>query len=533
MRMKVNGPTEEQKNIINCTGNIVVTAKPGSGKTYVLVEKIALVLPELLDYQGVIAISFTNKASNELKQRCRLRGVDSKQSFWGTIDRFYVGQIIIPFASHLTGKVADYNVLSEGLEDSEYQVLLDAVYPFSETQKELVIKALSEGVIPLKLTGEIALLILDNVPGAMDYIKSKYRYIFIDEYQDCGKIQHQIFTKLIDNGLIGVAVGDINQAIYGFTGRFPEYLISLIARDDFEHFELSKNHRCHESISEYSLGLFGASRYIPNDTRVFRVCIHGNEGDIANRIDTLLERIKAKYEIEDNNHIAILCRSNSTVDRISMRLETPHKVFHECVLDNDSSEWGRFFRDFLISYFDNSVFPVDFVEQFFSSEVNPYAYSKALKLCHEIFSCAKDTLPNREQGIIQLAKMIYPNKINQEAIDKLHFVISNPLELNSYAQAECNEINVMTLHKSKGLEFDVVFHMDMYKYIIPNEYGNDQSRLQDLNLHYVGITRAKKACYILLGTKRYRNKQNDYIDAVPSPFLSIQGLGERRNDVVW
>lgn len=86
---------------------------------------------------------------------------------------------------------------------------------------------------------------------------------------------------------------------------------------------------------------------------------------------------------------------------------------------------------------------------------------------------------------------------------------------------------------SKGLEFNIVFHMDMYKWIIPNEYGDESSVQQDLNLHYVGLTRAKDACYIMNGTARFRSKKNDYIFAEPSSFLSKPGLAERRKDVRW
>lgn len=63
----IRQPTDEQKRIIRHDGNIVVTAKPGSGKTYTIVEKIADILPDLPAHKGVIAISFTNKASDELK----------------------------------------------------------------------------------------------------------------------------------------------------------------------------------------------------------------------------------------------------------------------------------------------------------------------------------------------------------------------------------------------------------------------------------------------------------------------------------
>lgn len=56
--------------------------------------------------------------------------------------------------------------------------------------------------------------------------------------------------------------------------------------------------------------------------------------------------------------------------------------------------------------------------------------------------------------------------------------------------------------------------------------------LKDLQ-NYVGLTRAKDACYIMNGTARFRNKKNDYIFAEPSLFLSKPGLAERRKDVRW
>lgn len=67
----INEPTNEQKAILNYNGNTVVTANPGSGKTYTVVEKIGKVLHDLPSYKGIIAISFTNKASDELKKRCK------------------------------------------------------------------------------------------------------------------------------------------------------------------------------------------------------------------------------------------------------------------------------------------------------------------------------------------------------------------------------------------------------------------------------------------------------------------------------
>lgn len=81
-----------------------MTARPGSGKTFTLVRMIAREAASLLSYQGIIAISYTNKASDELRDRCERLGIERNRSFFGTIDKFCIGQIIAPFATHVTGR---------------------------------------------------------------------------------------------------------------------------------------------------------------------------------------------------------------------------------------------------------------------------------------------------------------------------------------------------------------------------------------------------------------------------------------------
>ena len=266
---------------------------------------------------------------------------------------------------------------------------------------------------------------------------------------------------------------------------------------------------------------------------MFAVSVKGDEYSIAKHIDEKIERIKIKYDVNFNNQVGILCRYNSTAKILGKALKTPNKVFKEGILDKESSEWGRLFRELLISYFDRNIFAIDFVEQFFSSDYEPRLYEKALTLCQGIFKSSKSTLKDYQDEIIQLASLVYPTKKSDIAVKKLQHTLNSDEELNCFAPAELGQVNIMTLHKSKGLEFDVVFHMDAYKYIMPNEYGDDNNKRQDLNLHYVGITRAKKVCYLMLGTKRYREKWGDFIKAEQSPFLLIKGLKERRFDKDW
>lgn len=75
--------------------------------------------------------------------------------------------------------------------------------------------------------------------------------------------------------------------------------------------------------------------------------------------------------------------------------------------------------------------------------------------------------------------------------------------------------------------------MDLYKWVFPYEKGTEEQRKQDLNLHYVGVTRAKEVCYIMNGSMRYSRKIDGFSVAEPSPFLQLPGLQERRKTVEW
>ena len=94
----------------------------------------------------------------------------------------------------------------------------------------------------------------------------------------------------------------------------------------------------------------------------------------------------------------------------------------------------------------------------------------------------------------------------------------------------------MTLHKSKGLEFDVVFHLDLYEWLFPqkgpgpeNDWDNlvYGSYLQDLNLHYVGITRARKCCILLYSTSR-TNDAGEAKTGKDSEFIWKDGIENLR-----
>ena len=92
----------------------------------------------------------------------------------------------------------------------------------------------------------------------------------------------------------------------------------------------------------------------------------------------------------------------------------------------------------------------------------------------------------------------------------------------------------MTLHKAKGLEFDIVYHLNMNEFEIPykiikNKLAVSPFEEQDLNLHYVGVTRAKKQCILITNTIRH-NSKNEEKKSTPSIFLYKNGVDKLRTD---
>ncbi|MBO1198388.1 ATP-dependent helicase [Staphylococcus simiae] len=537
---KVIKATEEQLEIIKEIGNLVVTAKPGSGKTHTIIEKIIDISTNLLSFQGVIAISFTRKASQELESRYKNRKRENKSHFFGTIDKFYISEIIIPFAKILCGKGKPLEIKNSIDDYPEYKQLKNLKENNVDNKTfKILKKSLQDGLIFLEICGETALYILKEVPQSLRYLKARYTHIFIDEYQDCGKVQHNVFLELVNNGIKGIAVGDLDQAIYAFSGRYSKYLLSLIKMSNFKHLEITRNHRCHDSISNYSLELMGIKREKNiQEKRVFKVNVSGTDENIIHSIEKNLEKLKKKYNLHKNSDFAILCKTNNSAKRAANFLTINNKLFIETALDNLSGSWASLYNDILSSYYlykENSITVLDFVSRYINEELNYKSFQKGLKIIDKIFKLNEKDLMSNIEEFYNIAQLIYPDKPDQQIFEKLEEVISNEKSLHSFKPASENEINIMTLHKSKGLEFKCVFLFDLYEWIFPpkRDWISKEEYIQFLNLHYVGITRAIDACYIMIGTLRYRQKQKDFITAKESPFLYENNTPNLRINLNW
>ena len=104
----------------------------------------------------------------------------------------------------------------------------------------------------MHLISGMANLILMSSQNCGNYLKAKYPYVFIDEFQDSDFEQYSLFRRFAELGSVSWAVGDFNQSIYSFKSGSPEYMEQLIEMESFQVFEMDINHRCHPFIQEYA-----------------------------------------------------------------------------------------------------------------------------------------------------------------------------------------------------------------------------------------------------------------------------------------
>ena len=537
-------PTDIQKKIIQCEGNIVVLASPGSGKTFVLSEKIRRVLKDniTLDYQGVIAISYTRKASANLKKRTLGDGMQSKNSFFGTIDNFCLTQIIETFGCYTLGHSSkDIEVKSIDELDNNGKNLfgwIKEIHPdyddIEATQIEDLKALFCQGYVLVESLELLALYIIKNCPACRKYLQARYKYVFIDEFQDADTYTNELFLLLIELGLKGIAVGDVNQSIFGFANKNSEYLKSLETKTDFTSFTLGDNFRCSIPIINYSNRLLDENSTILDTDKegMYLVRVNGSEYSIAEYIDNEIESVKSEWNVSDNSEIAILVKNERTQKIIDESLEVPHRVIKTTPLDMDLNPRSRLYTLLLRFYFDDSLAFMSVIDEYVEfGSLTIYERKRLIEESLLVKSIDEMEVDQLSIHFKTIADILLPKIQDGTSLQKLNKILNNEKDLESYKPLSSNEIQIMTLHKSKGLEFDIVFHLNMsdwelpFKHIENNDFNNPlyPNWEQDINLHYVGITRARKACYLVRGTQR-TNSQNCLKPAHDSEFLSINKL---------
>ena len=272
--------SEQQKDIVTSVENLLVTACPGSGKTRVLTRKLAYTaLSHPQSWKKNIAITYTNRAADEIKDRLEFLDVNQSSIWVGTIHQFCLEYIIHPYSMFLPQISRGFKILNEYVRGQRIKDVLNELnisMPFYERAKiktalgmdmditeekyPEVVKRYHEVIseekeIDFDLILSLSCLILATHPIASKNIANVIRSIYIDEYQDTNELQYQIIGILAKNNsnINLMFVGDTDQAIYGNLGGVAKNIeqIMEITQLEFSRKTLSGCYRSTQRIIDY------------------------------------------------------------------------------------------------------------------------------------------------------------------------------------------------------------------------------------------------------------------------------------------
>ena len=377
MQNLLEGLNDKQyEAVINTDGPCLVIAGAGSGKTKVLTHKIAYLMQEKdIKPWNILAITFTNKAANEMKERVEaLVGDDAKDMWIGTfhsicvkilrrfIDRIGFDHSFVIFDTSdqrslikeclkdlkiddkmFTDRIVQFeisNAKNDMKEPEEYEAMVKGDYRREKIASvyNLYQRRLKENnAIDFDDIINYAIKIFRENDDVLDYYTNKFNYILVDEYQDTNKSQFTLIRLLAKaHGNITV-VGDNDQGIYGFRGADISNILNF--EKDFKGtkiIKLEQNYRCTQNI------LNAANSVIKNNEVKYKkkLWTENEEGALPTFHVSDDEYDEGRYIVEEINHLrredyykysdfAILYRMNSqsrAIEEILRREDIPYKI---------------------------------------------------------------------------------------------------------------------------------------------------------------------------------------------------------------
>ena len=377
MQDLIEGLNDKQKEAVLATeGPCLVIAGAGSGKTKVLTHKIAYLMTEKnVKPWNILAITFTNKAANEMKERVeKLVGEASKDMWIGTfhsicvrilrkyIDRLGFDHSFLIFDTSdqrtlikecmKTLKIDDKmftdrsvlaeisNGKNEMLEPKAYQTKYAGDYRKEVIGRiyELYQQRLKENnAIDFDDIINYTIKILTENEDALDYYTNKFHYVLVDEYQDTNKAQFTLVTILASKYGNITVVGDNDQGIYSFRGADITNILNF--EKDFpgtQIIKLEQNYRCTGNI------LKAANAVIKHNENKYekKLWTENDEGALPTIHKSDDEYDEGRYIVEEINHLrreeyfkysdfTILYRMNSqsrAIEEILRREGIPYKI---------------------------------------------------------------------------------------------------------------------------------------------------------------------------------------------------------------
>lgn len=524
-------------------GHLLIIAGPGTGKTHTLVHRIIRLTDALKPGEKVLAITFTNKAAREMRERLFSLNDDAGSSvFVGTFHAFCLG-LLRRYIRH-TNLPEAFRVASP----EEIEPLVRSAWDIPAKDLKTVLEEISRwksfnpdqtkptrlkeyndilrghGLIDFDDLMSAALILLSNNEKVVQEVRRTYRFVCVDEYQDLNAIQNAFLKEMVKDGVGLTAIGDPNQAIYAFRGSDLRFFHNFDR--DFPGATLQmlrENYRSTENLLAASSQVIAGSRdrslnleAIAHIHAQGRLIVHGSPTEAAeaefvvHQIENLVGgtsmfsrdsgRVKTtaitQYSFGD---IAVLYRLNAQKNALKEALERsgiPYQVSGDRTFAL-SREATQAIRDHAAQ-----TPPADVSEC-----LRTFAHSSQGRAVLE----ADKRLAADWEGIVNFSAGV---KTLDDLFDAL--CLQKPEDRFDF---NVEKVSLMTLHASKGLEFPVVFITGCEEGLLPlNVAGMSSDPEEERRLFYVGMTRAKGTLYLTSAQKRFLFGQPCHFG--PSKFLA-------------
>ena len=570
---------------------IMVAAGPGTGKTFILVERLKKMVAEGTPPERIAAITFTVKASREIKQR--LESVDkeaAEQIFAGTFHSFCLNWL-----RRVEPKLTI-------IGDSSRQLILKQLFPGLDSRAQQQLRAeiisyfhflaTSDQPPPVTVAVKKYLKHLEKgvaidldaiIPTFLrrlteDHFKAMVTnsldVLFIDEFQDVNKAQYELVGLLAEKMAV-FAIGDPDQAIYGFRGSDLNFFFRFASKTKARTIYLEENYRSTPTLvqaaaflishNQQRSGLHIRSQALQQGAKLQyqRLADPRAEAEtIIHEIDRLVGGTSSLTAGEGNygfGDIAILIRGKAQAAVLSSALHehalpfqyvggTPFFMKKECRLltlailaASGDCEMGDYLQLFggingigssTLAFMEQhlpldsrliwpAIFHLDLPEKTKKSLERLVDILSELGRAHDLkpsmlalcdFFDLDPHDPERER-LLTLCSALGP-------LASVAHHLQQGREATIYDE-RAETIALMTLHSAKGLEFPVVFICGMEEGVLPSQHGSSTDIEEERRLFYVGITRAKKQLFLTGAARRFGkdSRESRFITELPRDLL--------------
>jgi DNA helicase-2/ATP-dependent DNA helicase PcrA len=589
--MKLALSKAQQEVVDHEEGAILVVAGPGSGKTRVLTERVRALLQRPKAHFKVLALTFSNKAANEMAERLEGLGDQRQRATVSTLhgfclelladrgkaigvtghpqiferaqDRRQILMLAVNNDPLLWGELANAGTpkdQSYRLDDWLKEISRIKAHPLTGVHEagsfeEHLLAAYDAG---LSASGAydfddlllLAYRLLSEVPQVASLYRRIYRFICVDEAQDLNEAQYAVITALCGDSFRNVMmVGDPKQSIYGFNTSNPKFMEDFARDFGAKRVELTENFRSSQMVVRAARQLipsYSVEGQLPIAGWV-RVLAGNDEAHEASLVVDEIERLLleghpdieggftlSKCAVLGRNRYCILAVERELTARdlkFYRRLSSAHEYESDLLqhfllgLRLLANPADRFHLNALLKAWDmaGAAIPVcstasEVVDALAAaaqagSDGDSVAVVQALKA---IVASATPRLPpalailktHADRFDEEARRYVYSDADliagewdqylrNKASTATLGSFLSN-MALGSTQQPNADGVALMTVHASKGLEFDAVFLVGMAEGIFPDyRAGNRSSALSEEERNaFVAATRSKRLLYL-------------------------------------